>query len=561
MTMKIPAEWPVDFQHVLASRLMKASKPIRSRILRTVRLYCMWSRDEFPGRPVVFDLEGWKAFRCFLGKSLTEGVTPQYMRVLYDLGTSGPDKDLRDWLYENEIDNRSVNDIIAARWWPTGMRHLAKDLRVPEVRRYLKEVDAYLRCIDRLGVLPADPLRHLYLTEAITERTRYQRLSRLCVAMDLLVPGHPHLVVFRHEQTDLYSRVWPPKPSKRPSKKRVIADVEALLNDLTSRDTANDWSASTIGNRRKSLMLHHNLLASQGRAISFEKSALDIFADYALDRLELWTQTNGEKGWCRRSVATYCEQLRPFIHDPEERRKWSRFTNRFWALADKNGDPKRKERALCERPMSLEDYFLRAHNLIDQADNTKNVQVRRGVLTVVGVLGILLVFPLRRGDLCRLTIGDQLSRNANCWVLDLGWTKKSGTRAEPLVLPEEVSPFLDACLLLGTEPRALWRVYRERIGAPFLASPKKPGEPYSLDALSTLVARHSGHGPHILRTIWADTLVARGADREIVAAMLQHKNPLSQEAYEFLARKIRLREAAQALRDLADQVTLPQKAF
>ncbi|WP_181711285.1 tyrosine-type recombinase/integrase [Roseovarius sp. TE539] len=503
----------------------------------------------------MFDLDGWKAFRRFLGTSLTVDVTRQYMRVLYDLGTSGPDKDLRDWLYENEIDKRSVSDIIAARWWPTDMRHLAKDLHVSERRRFLKEVDGYLRCIDRLGALPAAPLPHLYLTEMIAERTRYQRLSRLCVGMEMLTHGHPHLVVLRRAQTDLYSRVWPPSPSQPSSQKRVIAEVEALLNDLTSRYPATEWSASTVGNHRKSLILHHDLLASKGRAISFDKSALDIFADHALNRLEHWEQTNGEKGWCRRSVATYCAQLGPFIQDIEERRKWSRFTNRFWALADKNGDPKAKERALCERPMSLEDYFRRAHQLIDRANNTTNVQVRRGLLTVAGVLGILLVFPLRRGDLCRLIIGDQLSRNAKSWMLDLGWTKKSGTRVEPLVLPEEVSPFLDACLLQGTEPRSLWRVYRERSGAPFLESPKRAGEAYSLDALSTLVARHSGHGPHVLRTIWADTLVARGADREVIAAMLQHKNPLSQEAYEFLARKIRLREAARALRDLADQAT------
>ncbi|WP_354543234.1 tyrosine-type recombinase/integrase [Roseovarius sp. MBR-78] len=502
---------------------------------------------------MVFDVDRWKAFRRFLGTSLTVDVTRQYMRVLYDLGTTGPDKDLRDWLYENEIDKRSVSDIIAARWWPTEMRHLAKGLHVSGLRRFLKEVDAYLRCIDRLGALPADPVRHLYLTEIIAERTRYQRLSRLCVTMEMLAPGHPHLVVLRRAQTDLYSRVWPPSLSQPYSKKRVIADVEALLKDLTSRDPANEWSSSTVGNHRKSLILHHDLLASQGRVISFDKSALDIFADYVLDRLKLWEQTNGEKGWCRRSAATYCAQLRPFIQDPEERQKWGRFTNRFWALADKNGDPKAKERALCERPMSLEDYFRRAHQLINLANDTANVQVRRGLLTVAGVLGILLVFPLRRGDLCRLIIGDQLSRNAKSWMLDLGWTKKSGTRVEPMILPEEVTYLLDACLLQGTEPRVLWQVYRERSGVPFLESPKNPGQAYSLNALSTLVARHSGHGPHILRTVWADTLVARGADREVIAAILQHENPLSQEDYEVLARRIRLREAALALRDLADR--------
>jgi len=555
MTIELPAEWPANFKPVLEGRLKTASKPMRCRILRPVQMYCMWSRDEFPGRAVVFDLEGWKAFRCFLGTSLTVGMTRQYMRVLYELGTSGPDKDLRDWLYENEIDRRSVDDIVAARWWPTEMRLLAKDLRVSEARRFVKEVDAYLRCVDRLGAFPESPVPHLFLTEMITDRTLYQRLSRLCVAMEMLVPGHPHLVALRRAQTDLYSRVWPPKPVQSSSKKRVIPDVEALLRDLSTRGPAKDWSASTVGNHRRSLILYHDLLASQGRSFNFDKAALDIFADHALDRLDLWWQTDGEKGWCRRSVATYCAQILPFIQSPEDRQKWSRFTNRFWALADKNGDPKVKERALCERPMSLEDYFNCAHQLVGRADNTTNVQVRRGLLTVAGVLGILLVFPLRRGDLCRLIIGDHLSRNAKNWVLDLGWTKKSGTRVAPLILPEEVSPFLDACLLQGTEPRSLWSVYRRRTGAPFLESPKKPGEAYSLDALSALVSRHSGHGPHIVRTIWVDTLVARGADREVIAAMLQHKSPLSQEAYEFLARKIRLREAARALRDLADQVS------
>lgn len=553
MTTKIPSEWPVNFQPVLETRLKTASKTMRERILHTVRTYCHWHGDEFPGRPVELDLELWQAFRRFLATSMTLDVTRQHMSVLYELGTSGPDKGLRDWLYENEIDKRSVEDIVAARWWPTEMRHLAKDLRVSQVRRFLKEVDAYLRCVDRLGALPADPLPHLYLTEMIAERTRYQRLSRLCVAMEVLVPGHPHLSVLRRAQTDLYSRVWPRKSVHPATTKRMVPDVESILKGHTSRGAAQGWSSSTIENHRKSLVLHHDLLTSQGRSLSFDKGALDIFADYALDRWDLWLLTNGEKGWCRRSVATYCAQLLPFIENSEGRQKWSSFTNRFWALARSNGDPKSKERALCERPMSLEDYFRCAHELVDRADYTTNVQVRRGLLTVAGALGILLVFPLRRGDLCSLKIGEQLARDAKVWLLDLGWTEKSGTWVEPLILPKEVTPFLDACLLQGTDPRALWTVYRERFGVPFLESPKKPGQAYSLDALSSLVARHSGHGPHILRTIWTDTLVARGADREVVAAMLQHKDPFSQEAYEVVARKIRLREAARALSDLADR--------
>jgi hypothetical protein len=553
MKTTIPTEWPTHFQPVLETLLEKASKPMRSRILRTVNAYCRWFRDDFPGCPVVLDVDHWKAFRCVLGTSLSVEITRQCMRVLYEIGTCGPDKSLRDWLLDNEIDKRSVEGIIHAPWWPTEIRLLVKDLRVSELRRYLVQVDAYLRCLDRLGVLPADPARHLFLTEKIGESTRYQRLSRLCVGMEMLVPGHPDLVALRRAQTELYSHVWPPTSSGPSSTKRMIPDVEALLKDHTSCGSAQHWSSSTLENHRKGLVLHHDLLADQGRPLNFDKRALDIFAEYALTRLDLSASTNGEKGWCLRSVATYCTRLLPFIKDPTERQKWSRFSNRFEALAQSEGDPKSKERALCEHPMSLEDYFRRAHGLIHQAEASLNVQVRWGLLTVAGVLGILLVFPLRSADLLRLTIGVQLSRGAKCWSLDLGWTQKSGTRVEPLVLPAEVTPFLDACLLQGTEPQALWSVYRQRSGAPFLESPKKRGQAYSAAAFSTLVARHTDHGPHILRTIWADTLVARGAGREVIAAILQHKDTLSQKDYEVLARKFRLREAARALGLLADR--------
>jgi|GEM_PF-6370658 len=410
MTTAISWSWPAAYQRVISNQLANATGNVHRRILRTINQYSAWSEESFPAMSVLLDVDRWHAFRNHLGLSLSEAVTKQRMRVLYDLGISGPDKFLRDWLFDNGIDRRSVKDITEAPWWPMKFRLLAQDLNILCNRRILLQVDAYLRCVDRLGSLPIDPISHLFLAENITDRTRYHRLSRLCVGLELLAPGDRQLVPLRMAQSDLYSRVWPPKPASA-APKREIREIEALLTIGTNAKTGKPWAEATIANRRKALVLYHDLLANHGLPLAFDKASLDVFADNALDRHEAWLVSKGEKGWCRRSVAGYCERLSPFIDDPAERKKWTKFANRFTTLARKNGDPKAKERALCERPMSLEDYFRRANKLISLAEDTMDVQARYGMLTVVGTLGILLVLPLRSADLRRLVIGVHLLRD------------------------------------------------------------------------------------------------------------------------------------------------------
>lgn len=169
------------------------------------------------------------------------------------------------------------------------------------------------------------------------------------------------------------------------------------------------------------------------------------------------------------------------------------------------------------------------------------------MFTVVGSLGVLLFFPLRKSDLLALEFGSSIVRKQGRWNLVPGNIRKTGEHVGTLVLPEEAGVLLDACLLGGQRHEHLPEAYRRAQGRPLLGSPRSRSA-YSHSAFSMLFRRWTGVSPHLLRSLWCDEMVARGADRIAISAMLQHKTVISQKHYEILAGKIRMLRAAEALR-------------
>lgn len=76
---------------------------------------------------------------------------------------------------------------------------------------------------------------------------------------------------------------------------------------------------------------------------------------------------------------------------------------------------------------------------------------------------------------------------------------------------------------------------------------------YSSTSFTTLFKQKTKHTPHIMRTLWCEGLIAQGADRTLVGAMLQHESEISQKDYEIVAKKIRRLRAAEALAQLSDE--------
>jgi hypothetical protein len=289
-------------------------------------------------------------------------------------------------------------------------------------------------------------------------------------------------------------------------------------------------------------------MRAEGRPFRFDKNNLDRFAEHARGK-NVERLASERHGWNLISVGTRLYQIAPFIPDRSLRRKWHQFAESFFRAAKRRGEPKAKERLLAARPMDLPAFFRVTVGLLEHAAMTRDVQSRHSALVVAGALGILLFYPLRRADLLRLRWGRELRRDETGWLLAIDFTQKSGTIVEPLRLPAEATRFLDTCLLGGLRPdgmaRALWRSR----GKAVLRSRLRDA-PYNADAFSSAFRRLTGHGPHILRSVWCDELVARGADRQVIASMLQHRSLISQKEYEVLATKLRRIQAVSALAEL-----------
>lgn len=563
MTLDIPATWPEDHRPALKTLLREAGYARRRDTIAAVKRFCMYCNKE--SLPVRLTVRSFRGFETDQYATLAKASVRNRMCHLYRLGIMGPDLDLRDFLFENFPDKRSVDTMLQGPWWPNFPRLLTGALASNDRRRMIRELDNFFRWRQRTAALPV-PLRlqTLFLSERLQPLTRYRRLSLLCNSLDAVLPGDADLAALRVEQKALYRGNAMPPEKVRPAARR-IPEVETLLAAHRDPRTGKPVALATEVNHRAALNLHYDILARKGLPLSFDKAALDLFADCTHAKLDAWKIAKEDasgnlgvigvtNGWCLRSAATKCMALAPFIANKQLKRAWYTYALDFARTAKKRGEPKLKELALTERPMDLSALFLRAQELQELADAEVDIQVRHGILTVIGALGVLLFYPLRKADLLKLLLGQHLVRETTCWLLAPQSTQKTGEELQPLRLPQEATQFLDACFLGGVRRENLKDIYRHRFGEPLLQSPRRSAA-YESGAFATLFKRWVGHSPHTIRSIWCDDLIARGADRITISIVLQHKEILSQEEYEVLAKKMRAIAAVEAIWRIADRVS------
>jgi hypothetical protein len=523
-------------------------------------LFDEWCNER--GKPCKIDRASCQAFGAYLRKEHTAAFAKVEMKKLYEAGVSGTDLDVRDFLFANFRDGRSINEILAAPWWPNIPRVLVAQLHVPDRRRVVVELDNFFRWQQRVGQIQSgDVLNTLFLSVSLKPKARYRKLSTLCRSLEIALPGDPDLIVLRELQRDLYRELWPAARSTKKAARRIL-EVEAVLELHRKERAKKPLSDETIMGHRRALTLHFDLLAAKGMPFDFEEAALDVYADHVWGMHDLRYQPRNAssppdvafgspEGWCSISAGSMCQRLGPFIADPELRREWYAFADSFLTISRTIGDIKRKERALAERPMDLNDLYLKASELHRLARQEVDVQVRHGLCTVVGSLGIFLFYPLRIGDVLKLRLGFDLTRSSGVWLLDPGRTQKSGNLVDPIILPREATPLLDACLLQGAQRAKLSEILQSKSGSFMFQSRRRSGA-YRRSSFSTLFKRWLEHSPHVIRTLWCDQMVALGTDRTTIGAMLQHKSEISQHDYEVIARNIRRVRALSALSELGE---------
>lgn len=550
------SHWAVEFCQVIPAYADTLSIAKQKEFLKTLSEFEAWCASN--DTAVTISQNSYDGFGGFLRKKEAKWLANRKLRYLYSIGIRGADRYTRDYLFENCPDRRKLEAVLVEPWWPNIPRILAKTLDIPERRRVIAEMDNFFRWQQRTADLSLrQRLDGLFLSKSISARTKYSRLGRLCRGLDAVLPGDQDLTELREEQRRLYTKIWPHAEPKQAAI-RKIPEVEMLIashRDPTSLKPCADATKQIL---RAALNLHHDILVAAGQDLAFDKSSLDLFADYAFAKNDLFlaeknqeiNEAEQQNSWCSRTVALKCEALGRFVVDPELKRDWYRFAAEFRKTADRS-EPKRKEIYLAANPTDLNDLFTLAKELLRLADCEVDVQKRYGIFTVIGALGILLFYPLRKSDLLALVIGKNLTREHGRWVLYPGLIRKPGLHVGPLILAPEAGVFLDACLLRGRRREYLSEAYRRAQGRPLLKSPRRSST-YESGAFSTLFRRWAGLTPHLLRTLWCDELVARGADRIKISLMLQHKSLISQTHYEVLAGKIRMLRAVEALRQAAD---------
>jgi hypothetical protein len=482
------------------------------------------------------------------------------LRQVHCSARRSSDDFLRDMVLANWPEQRSDEEILREPWWPNIARILCSSLEVHNKRSVLRELDNYFRWKQRQGELgKCNMVDTLFLDAEISTKQRYRRLCRLTHALDIILPGEPALRHLRVVQRTLYAKTHPPENTLQRQAER-IPEVEWLLSQARHHKTGKPYADATKTRHRAALNLLYKLISDAELPFRLDRRALDIFADHTFQKRDAWAalhernepaNTNG-KGWCRMSAWTKCAALTPYIADQALREEWQRFAQHFHSEAQRKGDLKAKERALSRNPVTLNDLFRKAASMVSDLAEETDVQRRHSMAIVVGALGVLLFYPLRGGDLRRLRFGHELVRDNGAWSLAIETIQKTGEYSAPLKLPSAATTLIDACLLHGAPRVNIADTYRSCAGQYLLQSPRANCS-FRATAFTRVFSKHVGHPPHTVRTIWCDELVARGADRLKISAMLQHKNLLSQKEYEVLASKFRRDRAVEALRSIAEE--------
>ncbi|MBQ4823891.1 hypothetical protein J4729_04920 [Leisingera sp. HS039] len=544
-----PQGWPEKWQRALEAALANAkSKQIRRQTIYAARRHVSYCKTSGHG---FLEFETLIAHREQMWASISYSVANSYASALARIALEGDNATLRDQIREHFIDTRSIEEMATEPYMPHQIRRLA--LRAVEAgsltRQHILALDLYARVIDREGALPKDPKRvaEAFWFHPPAKLRQCAILGYAAHALDMLLPGSPDAGLLRITQRSIRQARNPVRKARRD----IPADIEKLVESARQKKRGSRgrrYSERTKNAQRQALFIVHDLLAASGQSFRLDREALNMFADHANN--QFLAQRAGSGGWSAVYIARTLEKLALFVEDVSLKQDILHDARDYHVEAAK--EPKRKERILAEKPVTLPALYLKARDLAAKAENA-SAKSRSRLSNTAAVLVLLCFYPLRRADVIRLRFGHELHRVLTGWCLTGLPTQKTGMLTEPLRLPPEVTPILDAALLQGDDPDHLWPAYERRTGQ-CLWSDWKTGQPHSRSLLTQHFQNLVGYSPHLLRTIWADHLVAQGADRLKVSIVLQHKSLISQEEYEVLAAKLRITLAVEKLVEIASEV-------
>ena len=203
-----------------------------------------------------------------------------------------------------------------------------------------------------------------------------------------------------------------------------------------------------------------------------------------------------------------------------------------------------KERLLLEQPNDIGKVWLRAKELLEDAENaSRGTFTRIKLFLDAAALALPVVAPLRISDLHRLEIGVHLIRHPDGWEMDI-LTQKTDAEYHRDLLWSEITPFLDALITDDAPGGDFAAGYEARIGTPIFSRDNgKTG--LSGDWISDVWFDHFGCGEHIVRTLWHDEVFDEGSCMTHIALALNGQKS-EKTAKEYILRNSRKRNFRKA---------------
>ncbi|WP_374423236.1 hypothetical protein [Paracoccus sp. (in: a-proteobacteria)] len=289
---------------------------------------------------------------------------------------------------------------------------------------------------------------------------------------------------------------------------------ETLDKGRLALDDRSPPSAKVIGNLLHTLRLYAGTCGSVAPCV-LTIAGIDRF------RADMF-----ERGCKRRSIAVRLKELRLFAIWLDADEDILDHLGSLASLYQRAGEreQKNKDVFLLETGLQLSDIMPRAEEVLREAQLAPAASALRARLTLdAACLAMSVVCPLRVGDLHRITFGTHLARHTGGWALRLTLGKDGEDYHRPLLWPE-LTPFLDAVVMLDAAGRDLWQAYDSKAGQALFSSDGS-GTPPATGWPSKVWRRHFGTGEHIVRTLWHTMMFeSEDDDQWIALALAGQKN-------------------------------------
>lgn len=268
---------------------------------------------------------------------------------------------------------------------------------------------------------------------------------------------------------------------------------------------------------------HSQLKAMEYTLRSLSKICIDNGMEIEITKKSVgkWIERQVANGQRETGIGMQLRQVVRFLSLRGEKKKLRKTLKREAARYSRFGRLKRKRKHawLLQNPTDIAKVWEHAEALLSSSRAASPGSARRyGLALHAAALALPVAAPLRIGDLSRLRIGEEITRDAIGWSLRTR-TQKTGAEYEQSELWPELTDFLDMLLTLEAPGGDLWNGYDRRQGTP-LFSRNRGLTGLTADWISDVWCEHIGTGEHIIRTLWHQVAYDSDVDRTWMALAL-----------------------------------------